>query len=103
MRRFILLGIILIIVCSSARYAKDPPANTYENLYKSNIIALRKEFIKLSEVIKKTDPTDSIARKSVYNQLYICREALKKTDFWTRYLDENLYWSLNGPLPVEWE
>jgi len=99
---FIIASFALII---SSAY-KDPGNSNdkaYSELYYKSISDLETEFTTLEKVIEQNDPASVAGKKAILAELYICRKELKKSDFWTRYLDETAYWSLNGPLPVEWE
>jgi cytochrome c peroxidase len=91
-----------VVVCSAY---KQPGAGNigYKELYFKSISDLGTGFNNLEKVIEQSDASNSNGKKAILAELYKCRKELKKSDFWTRYLDANAYRSLNGPLPVEWE
>jgi cytochrome c peroxidase len=57
----------------------------------------------LYTTIQQADVTTPVGRTQVQAQINTARIALKRADFWLRYLEPLAYRSINGPLPVEWE
>jgi len=101
----LLFSVAFVIISTAYKY---PHANvdqdtTYSTIYYKSISDLESKLNELNKVIDQSDLSSEAGRKAVYNEVYICRKALKKTDLWTRYFEANAYRALNGPLPVEWE
>ena len=105
--RFAITVAIIIAIVITASSLSNAPASPekreYRELYFRNISALETEFGKLEKAIDGLDTSRKQSKADLLAELHTCRRELKKTDFWTRYLEGNTYRSLNGPLPVEWE
>jgi cytochrome c peroxidase len=98
-------SILFVLVSSAYKYPHGSfdRDSAYSSLYDKSISGLERKLNELYRVIYQSDLNSEAGRKAVYNEVYICRKALKKTDLWTRYFEPNAYRALNGPLPVEWE
>jgi cytochrome c peroxidase len=108
------LGITLLIIASftlliSSAYkgSASTDKTAYSELYFKDISGLATEFNTLEKTLEQSNLASIADRKALFTELYICRKELKKSDFWTRYLDPyldaNTYSNLNAPLPIEWE
>ncbi|MBN8697723.1 MAG: cytochrome C peroxidase [Bacteroidetes bacterium] len=91
-----LIGTIVLISFTGLRSSYNDKYNyDLENFKKSQELLLQK--------IGQSDLTSSDHIKKIRIEIEKSRLALKKIDFWLRYLEPTVYKKINGPLPVEWE
>lgn len=101
MKTFIVILALVTTVCCfsfNLRQKKE-----YKALYTLSLGDLKKEQVRLLDLIKGADPGQAADIEKIKTQIRISRKSLKASDFWLRYFDPISYRKLNGPLPVEWE
>ncbi|MCB9449157.1 MAG: cytochrome C peroxidase [Flavobacteriales bacterium] len=95
--------LIALTVCISIGFSSPVSSGKYTEGYHIRLGALKTEASRLEDMIRAGDPTSATGADALLQQINRTRVAIKRTDFWLRYLDPNLYRNINAPLPVEWE
>ncbi len=98
-----LFAALLAIAVLVASFSNYTPGTDYQTLYASRQQQLVQSLHDLYTTIQQADVTTPVGRTQVQAQINTARIALKRADFWLRYLEPLAYRSINGPLPVEWE
>lgn len=93
----VLLGII------SFAFKNTSSEETYASVYASKTKLLQDELQLLLGESQKANLQDKEAVAQLQKNILKARIAMKKADFWLRYLEPLAYKKINGPLPVEWE
>lgn len=90
------LFLALCLVGVSLWSFRDEPVSPYEKQYLESLGAFRAE---LEGLLLTAEADDEAATAALAD----ARHALKRADFWLRYLSPLSYKLINSPLPVEWE
>lgn len=98
-----LFAALLAIAVLVASFGNYTPGTDYQSLYTNRHGQLVQALDEVYVTIEHADLSASDSQEQVLAQVNAARTALKRTDFWTRYLEPLAYRSINGPLPVEWE
>ncbi|MBK9271560.1 MAG: cytochrome C peroxidase [Saprospiraceae bacterium] len=78
-------------------FAFDMVRTPSERHYSKQILQMREQLNTTREQL------DSLDAGLAIHRIHTARIALKKIDFWLRYLEPISYKLINGPLPLEWE
>ena len=100
------LKILLVFLCvvQLGLYSfRSDVNNTYPQQYQKKLQNFTTSLNNLSVVIVKEISISPQSIVTIKNEIATCRMAMKKIDFWLRYLDPLAYKKVNAPLPVEWE
>ncbi len=95
----VVISLLIFITGFTLIHPTGPVDSVYGKKYLQSIGELEKGLKSIRSAI--FDPGSD--KKSLKEALHSCRTKLKAADIWLRYLDQNTYKLLNGPLPVEWE
>lgn len=102
-KKFTPLFSVLIIAILTISFRNSDNAETYRSVYTTSLNNYEIEQRALLDIISKSDLEDTSAISRIKQHINLARLALKRADFWLRYLEPTTYKQLNGPLPVEWE
>ena len=102
--KFVKIALLVCCIIQFALYSfRIDNQNTYPQLYHQKLHNFQLSLSKLNTVIgnEKVIKTQSIFY--IKKQIAVSRIAMKKIDFWLRYVEPLAYKKINAPLPIEWE
>jgi cytochrome c peroxidase len=102
--KFVKIALVVCCIIQFALYSFSiDKHNAYPQLYHQKLQDFQLSLSKLSTLIgnEKVIKTQSIF--NIKKQITDSRIAMKKIDFWLRYLEPLAYKKINAPLPIEWE
>lgn len=102
-KNFLYLLIITVLVGLASAFTGAGGSELYKGYYQQQCRSFAEIQDALREKVSGADFTDSNALLDIREQIHQARMALKRVDFWLRYLEPVSYKLINGPLPVEWE
>jgi cytochrome c peroxidase len=100
------IGILLLFLCiiQLGLYSfRADINNIYPKQYQQKLNDFTTSLNNLSLTISKETSISPKSIATIKNEIATSRIAMKKIDFWLRYLDPLAYKKINAPLPVEWE
>lgn len=99
--------VILLIVSLTAfivvSFKSVLQSDTYKSYYLDQLGVLKDNQQQLLNVVQQSNLSTPDGLDKIKDEIQRTRIALKKVDFWLRYLEPVHYKKINGPLPVEWE
>jgi cytochrome c peroxidase len=78
-------------------------SNIYSQQYQQKLLEFTTSLNNLKVFISKEITTSPQSIATIKSEIATSRIAMKKIDFWLRYLEPLAYKKINAPLPVEWE
>src|ERR1043165_7680435 len=102
-KSFIAILFVFLLVIASIAFKKEHEEKDYFQVYLQGLENFNAKQIQFLNKVQTADLHSEARLKNIRDQIHHLRIALKRMDFWFRYLEPVSYKKLNGPLPVEWE
>ncbi len=101
---FLKILVVLLCIIQLGLYSfRLDTNNAYPQQYQQKLQNFSTSLSELSTIIKQQKVISSQSITTIKSEIATSRIAMKKIDFWLRYLDPLTYKKINAPLPVEWE
>lgn len=101
-RKGVWLGLLFSVVIFIS-FKKHQNSNDYKESYFAKLNELNSSQQSLLKKIQAANLNSQEGKQKVSDAIAASRKALKRVDFWLRYIQPISYKQINGPLPVEWE
>ena len=103
MKKRILLSLIFCISVLFIFSSKPEENTAYKQLYFKNLASFSQRLQAISYTASSSNISGKEKKQKIETEILEARKAMKKMDFWMRYLEPLAYKKINSPLPVEWE